>query len=108
MRWPRALRSICRSSWQDALLVAQEEVLDMGAFELAAQGLGLVHGVDRRVLEALGGDAQRLEAVEQVPGGGRHRAVREAAFAFGPRGGAVLRIFAHEGRLRRPNQTARA
>ena len=54
----------------------------MGAGQIAAQRLGLLHGVDRRVREATDRDAQLVEAGKEVPGGGGRRAVYEAALGL--------------------------
>ena len=48
------------------LLVAQEEVLDVMAGQVAAQRLGLLDGEDRRMLDGAMGDAQLVEAGEEL------------------------------------------
>jgi hypothetical protein len=57
------------------LLVAQEQVLDVGAGQFAAQRLGLLHGEDRRVLDRGRLDAQARKPREEVVGRGRRRSV---------------------------------
>ena len=46
------------------LLVAQEEVLDVMARQIAAQRLGLLDGEHRRMLDGALGDAELLQAGE--------------------------------------------
>ena len=50
------------------LLVAQEEVLDVVAGQVAAQRLRLLDGEDRRVLDALLGDAELGQPGEELLG----------------------------------------
>ena len=68
-----------------ALLVAQEEVLDVRAGQLAAQRLGLLHREDRRMADRAVRDPERLEPRQQRGGRGglcrRRRGTCGAGFA---------------------------
>ena len=64
---------------ESALLVLEEQVLGMGAGDLAAQALCFSDGEDRRVLARLGSDSEAGKAGHEIPAAGWH----DRPIAFG-------------------------
>ena len=81
MRLRNALRSIGRSSSATTsqsflVLVAQEQVLDMAAFQFAAQRLAFRHRMERRMFGRRPVEAEGVEPGVKVLFGGGHRGVQ--------------------------------
>src|SRR5204862_4581840 len=62
----------CHDKEQPAFLVLEEQVLGVPAGQLALELGAFSHGEHRLVLQRSGGDAELIEAGEQVLSGGGH------------------------------------